>query len=282
LNQKEKAEFFQKLHRSGRVLILPNAWDVPSARVFENAGFPAVATTSAGLAVSLGYPDGEKISRKDMLATVRRITKTLTIPLSADIESGFGSSTSEMLETVKGVIDAGGIGINIEDIADFGLKTLWPIEKQVQRIREIRRLADSMGIPLVINGRTDAYRLGQSDEPKKLEEAILRSNAYGEAGADCTYPIGITDRESIRKVVSMVNYPVNVMARPGLPPLSELQEIGVARVSIGPFGIYATMGLLKKISSELLDKGTYRSLTEGAINLAELNSLASRRKTKGV
>jgi 2-methylisocitrate lyase-like PEP mutase family enzyme len=279
LNQREKAEAFRKLHAGEKILILPNAWDVPSARVFEEAGFPAVATTSAGLSVSLGYPDGEKVSKEEMFVVVRKIANSLSVPLSVDIESGFGSSLTELQDTVKQVVLAGGIGVNLEDIQNFELKTIESIEKQVRRIKEVRNTANSMGVALVINARTDAYRLGEGEETQKIEEAILRANAYGDAGADCTYPIGITDAYSIRSVVNRVKYPVNVMVRPGLPPVSELQKIGVARLSIGPYGIYAAIGLLKRAAAELLNKGTYNAFAEGAINLAELNSLAAPRST---
>jgi 2-methylisocitrate lyase-like PEP mutase family enzyme len=281
VKQTEKAEEFRRLHKGDRILILPNAWDVPSARVFEDTGFPAIATTSAGLSVSLGFPDGERIPKNVMFVAVRKIANTLSVPLSVDIESGFGSEMLELEDTIRRVIDAGGIGVNIEDIDNFERMTIRTIEEQGVRIKAVRNFANNAGVPIVINARTDVYRLGKGEENHKLEDAIHRANAYGNAGADCTYPIGLTSAESIRFVVSKVDYPVNVMVRTGLPPLSELQKIGVSRLSFGPFGIYATMGLLKRAADELPEKGTYGSLTDGAINLAELNSLALQRKSGG-
>jgi 2-methylisocitrate lyase-like PEP mutase family enzyme len=257
--------------------VLPNAWDVPSARIFEEAGFPAVATSSAALSVSLGYPDGEEIERGELVSAIRRIAHTLSVPLSADIESGFGSTTEELTETVRGVIDAGAVGINIEDIADYENKSLVPLEKQVERVKVIKRVADSTGVPLVVNARTDAFRFVTGDEKARLEEAIRRSIAYADAGSDCLYPMGLTDKALISDFVKAVDMPVNIMARKGTPTIPELQNIGVARVSLGPGPIYAAMGLLKRMARELREKGTYDILLDGAITFDELNSLAKPR-----
>ncbi len=273
-SKQEKAEKFRSLHHAEHILVLPNAWDGPSARVFEDAGFPAIATSSAGLSVSLGYPDGEKISRDELFSAVRRIASALTVPLSADIEAGFGFTIDQLTETIRGVIDAGAVGINIEDIADFQTKGLMPVEKQVERIKAIRKFSHSQGIPLLINARTDAFRFGAGNEKTRVDEAIRRATAYAEAGADCLYPMGLTDRESISTFVKAVSKPVNIMARKGAPTIPELEKIGVARVSLGPGPIYAAMGLLKRIAQELKEKGTYEALLIGAITFDELNTLA--------
>jgi len=192
---KEKAEEFRSLHHAKRILVLPNAWDVPSARIFEDAGFPAIATSSAALAVSIGYPDGEKIGKEELFSVVRKIAGVLNIPLSVDIESGFGATIDSLSDTIRRVIESGAVGINIEDISDFEKKTLLPVEKQVERIRAVKSVSDSLDIPLLINARTDAYRFGAGDEKARLDEAIRRERAYEAAGADCLYPIGLTDRE---------------------------------------------------------------------------------------
>jgi len=271
--QREKAEDFRSLHRGKHVLILPNAWDVPSARVFEEAGFPAVATSSAGLMVSLGYPDGEVIDRRELISAVRRIAKVLAVPLSADIVAGFGETPKEVVTTVRRVIEAGAIGINIEDFV-HATKKLFAIEKQVEKLKAIRELGVSMRIPLVINARTDALRYAPGDPESQLREAIRRGSAYRDAGADCVYPMGLTDAPSISVFVKALDFPVNVMVRRGLPPLRELERLGVARLSFGPTASYAAMGLLKRAAKEVLEKGTYESLIEGAITFDELNSLA--------
>ncbi len=272
-SQKDKAQDFRGLHHRKRILILPNAWDVPSARVFENEGFPAVATSSAGLVVSLGYPDGEVVGRDEFVAAVERIARVLSVPLSVDIVAGFGKTTREVVATVKAILKAGGIGINIEDFV-HATKKLYPVERQVENVKAIRKLGDAVGIPLVINARTDALRYGVGDEEAKFEEAVRRATAYRDAGADCVYPMGMIDSDSIRRFVKEVDFPINVMVRKGLPSVNELERLGVARVSFGPSASYAAMGLLKRASKEVLEKGTYQNLIDGAISFDELNSLA--------
>ncbi len=276
-SQKDKAQDFRGLHHGKRILILPNAWDVPSARVFESEGFPAVATSSAGLMVSLGYPDGEVIGRNEFVSAVERIAKVLSVPLSVDIVAGFGKTTEEVVATVKAILRAGGIGINIEDFA-HATKKLFRVERQVENVKAIRRLGDTVGVPLVINARTDALRFGIGDDEAKFEEAIRRATAYRDAGADCVYPMGLTEAGSIGRFVKELDFPINVMVRKALPPVSELERLGVARVSFGPSASYAAMGLLKRASKEVLEKGTYQNLVDGAIAFDELNNLATPRQ----
>lgn len=272
-SQRQKAEEFRALHHGDHILVLPNCWDVPSARVFEDAGFPAVATSSAGLMVSLGYPDGEMIGKGELLSVVAKIAKALSVPLSADVVAGFGETPKEVASTIRSIIEAGAVGINIEDFV-HATKKLIPMEAQVEKLRAIKQLSQSMGVPLVINARTDALRYDPGDEVAKLEEAIRRAKAYRDVGADCVYPMGLTDAMSISKFVKALSFPVNVMVRPGLPSVRELERLGVARVSLGPTASYAAMGLLKRIAKELLEKGTYQTLLEGAITIDELNRLA--------
>lgn len=275
-SQKDKANDFRELHHGNKILILPNAWDVASARVFENEGFPAVATSSAGLMVSLGYPDGEAIDRDEFVSAIRRIGRVLSVPLSVDIVAGFGKTTKEVLTTVRAVLKAGGVGINIEDFA-HATKKLYPIEKQVENVKAIRRLDNTLGIPLVINARTDALRFGIGDEEAKFQETVRRAIAYRDAGADCVYPMGLTQADPIGRFVKELGFPTNVMVRKGLPTVSELERLGVARVSFGPSASYATMGLLSRASKEVLERGTYQNLVDGAISFDELNSLAVAR-----
>ncbi|TMI37566.1 isocitrate lyase/phosphoenolpyruvate mutase family protein [Candidatus Bathyarchaeota archaeon] len=256
-SQTDKAEDFRALHHGRQILILPNAWDVPSARVFEDEGFPAVATSSAGLMVSLGCPDGQVISRDEYMSAIRKISRVLSVPLSADIVAGFGATPKEVLATVREVLKAGAIGINIEDFA-HATKKLFPIETQVAKLKAIRKLGETTGISLVINARTDAF--------------------YRDAGADCVYPMGLFDAASIRVFVQALDFPVNVMVRKGLPSVDELERLGVARVSFGPSASYAAMGLLKRAAREVLEIGTYENLVEGAISFDELNSLALPRR----
>src|SRR2546428_4088694 len=276
-SQKDKAQDFRGLHHGKRILILPNAWDVPSARVFENEGFPAVATSSSGLMVSLGYPDGEVIGCNEFVSAVERIAKVVSVPLSVDIVAGFGKTTEEVVATVKAILRAGGIGVNIEDFAHSS-KKLFPAERQVENVKAIRRLGDTVGVPLVINARTDALRFGTGDDEAKFDEAARRAIAYRDAGADCVYPMGLTEAVSIKRFVKELDFPINVMVRKGLPGVNELERLGVARVSFGPSASYAAMGLLKRASKEVLEKGTYQNLVDGAIAFDELNSLATPRQ----
>jgi 2-methylisocitrate lyase-like PEP mutase family enzyme len=275
-SQAEKAEVFRALHDRKRTLVLPNAWDVPSARLFEEEGFPAVATSSAGLMVSLGYQDGEEIGIDEYASAVGRIAKVLEVPLSADMVGGFGSTPSDVAKAVGKVISSGVVGVNIEDFA-HETKTMVPVENQLSRLGALKDLQKT-GVPFVINARTDAFRFAPGDQDARLNEAIRRGIAYRDAGADCVYPMGLVDAGSIAAYVEALDFPINVMIRKGLPPVAELQRLGVARVSFGPSASYAAMGLLRRASREVLEKGTYESLTEGAITFDELNSLATPKK----
>jgi 2-methylisocitrate lyase-like PEP mutase family enzyme len=278
--QADRAAAFRALHLGKKPLILPNAWDVPSARVFEEAGFPAVATSSAGMVVSLGYPDGESIGRTEYLAATQRIVRAVSIPASADIVSGFGRTPREVATTVRRVLAAGAVGINLEDGKPSG-RGLFPEIAQVRKIEAIQRVGESMGIPLVINARTDALRRGRGSDAARMEEAIHRSAAYRDAGADCVYPMGLTEARSIRTFVRALRCPVNVMVRKGLPTIAELARLGVRRVSFGPSASYAALGLLERASREVRSRGTYRTLLEGAISFDELNRLALPRARAG-
>lgn len=274
--QAEKTERFRALHHAAHPLILPNAWDVPSARMFEEAGFPAVATSSAGLMVSRGYPDGEEMPRRELVDSVARIASRLSVPLSADVVAGYGRAARDVVATVRQIIRAGAVGINLEDL-DHASGKLFPLEAQLEKLRAVRRLEIAPGVPLVLNARTDALRHGAGDEAARLEEALKRLTAFRDAGADCVYPMGLTDAPSIAKVVRALDCPVNVMVRRGLPPVPELERLGVKRISFGPSASYATFGLLKRASEEVRTLGTYHALVDGAISFEELNQLATAR-----
>lgn len=275
-SQREKAEEFREMHGGRSILVLPNAWDVPSARVFEELGFRAVGTSSAALMVSLGYPDGEEIERCEMVAAVRRIAGAVSVPLTADVVSGFGETPKGVSMTVKSVVEAGAVGVNVEDFV-HETKKLRPVRVQLERLRALVELKRRTGIPFVINARTDALRYAEGDESARFREAVRRAAAYRDSGADCVYPMGITDAASISAFVKELDCPVNVMVRPGLPPVGELQRLGVARLSFGPSAAYAVFGLLKRVGREVLEKGTYSSMLEGAITYEELNRLARKR-----
>lgn len=276
-SQKEKAEEFRIMHVSGDILVLANAWDIPSARIFEKAGFPAIGTSSAAIAISLGYPDGQKIDRDEMLRVVARIARSVSVPVTADMEAGYGVSATDVADTATRVISAGAIGLNIEDSTKIPKNPLYDLDAQIQKITIIRKVADLLDVPLVINARTDALVLGHGDRTSRLKEAIARGKEYKKAGADCFFPVGAIDPQTISEITKQVGCPVNILATNGVPPVAELSRLGVRRVSVGSGPARATLGLVKRIAQELREGGTYESLLNGAPTLAEANRLVEPR-----
>jgi 2-methylisocitrate lyase-like PEP mutase family enzyme len=269
-NQAAKANLFRDLHRGPKILVLPNAWDVASARILENAGVAAIATTSAGVAFTLGYPDGQKISRKEMLAAVGRIAAKVKIPVTADIEAGYGNRPEDAALTARAVIEAGAVGLNLEDGADDGRLVDLPL--QLEKITAVRESSRKMAVPLVLNARTDVYLRGVGKPEARFGEAVKRLIAFREAGADCLFAPGVRELEIISRLVHELQHPVNILAGPGSPSIPELQKIGVARVSLGSSTMRATLGLVQRIANELQTTGTYKAL-EGAPSHAEVNKL---------
>ncbi|MBV8055495.1 MAG: isocitrate lyase/phosphoenolpyruvate mutase family protein [Deltaproteobacteria bacterium] len=261
MTQKAKAEAFRRMHDRSHILLLPNAWDAASARIFEDAGFSAVATTSAGVSYTAGYPDGEAIPRDDMVTIVRWVARSVRIPVTADIESGFGSGPREVGDTVRMVIEAGAVGINLEDTVHGGEhgsgRQLYDLPLAAERIRAARAAAEAAGVPIVINGRTDVYLLGIGEKASRFEHAVRRLNAYREAGADCLYPIGYLDPQTIAALVEAIDGPVNVIGVPGTPPVAELQKLGVARVSTASGPARVAMTATHKLAAELARDGTF-------------------------
>jgi len=274
--QANAAQAFRALHKGSEILLLPNVWDVASARIIEAAGFPAIATSSAGVAFSLGYPDGQKIPKEEMFAAIARIAKAVKVPVTADVESGYGDSPESAADTTRAVIAAGAVGMNLEDASedasDDAAKPLVDLALQLEKIKAIREAASALGVPLVLNARTDVFLL-QSGEPAGLyDEALRRLSAFRDAGADCVFVPGVRDAAIIGRFVSDLQCPVNILAGPGSPPLAELRALGVARVSLGSSPMRASLGVLRRIADELKSTGTYRSL-DGAPSHAEINAL---------
>ncbi len=274
-NQRSKAIHFLRLHRGPHILVLANAWDAASARIFEHAGFAAIGSTSAGVAASLGYPDGQHISRAEMLAAVRRIASAVSVPVTADVEAGYGPSPEDAAATARGVIEAGAVGLNLEDAA--GDARLFDIAHQVERIRAVREAARTAGLPLVINARTDVYLAEIGDAARRFEDALSRLKAYRDAGADCLFLPGVRDGNLIARMARELAAPLNVLAGPGMPCARDLENVGVARLSVGSGPMRACMGLLQRIARELLEQGTYRSLADGAVWYGEMNLVMERR-----
>ena len=266
--QNEKAEFFRSLHRRPEILVLPNAWDCSSARIFELGGFPAIATTSAGIAFSLGYSDGEQIPQDLMLTAVSRISKSVDVPVTADLEAGYG----DVAKTTAGLIAAGAVGLNLEDM-DHESQSLAPIPAQVEKITIVRRIAAGLGVNVVINARTDVFLAQIGEPPTRFARACERLQAYIAAGADCVFVPGLSDENIIRRVVETLKFPLNILAGANLPTIPRLRELGVARVSVGSGIMRATLGLTRRIAQELKQSGTYTALLDGTMPFAEANAL---------
>ena len=273
--QAAKADAFRAMHRGEKILVLPNAWDVASARILEEAGAAAIATTSAGVAFTLGYPDGQKISREEMIGAVARIAAKVKIPVTADVESGYGDRAEDAAQTAKAVIEAGAVGLNLEDVAGGPQKQLADLSLQLEKITAVRETAQTLGVPLVLNARTDVYLLEVGKPESHFDEAIRRLAAFRDAGADCLFVPGLRDLETIAWLVRDLRHPVNILAGPGSPSIPQLQKIGVARVSLGSSAMRATLGLARRIAQEVLTTGTYKSL-EGAPSHAEVNRMMAQ------
>jgi len=271
-SQASKAIQFRELHRGPGVLILPNAWDVASARVFEDAGFPAIATTSAGIAFSLGYPDGQRIPREEMLARIGRIVRAVRVPVTADIEAGYGSSAEAAARTTLELIQAGAVGMNLEDASLSPVEPLIDLQLAVEKIKAARASVVRLHVEIVVNARTDVYLHSGPDPDADYSEALRRLVAYREAGADCVFAPGLKDADTIGRLVKAVNCPLNILAGPGTPSIPELEKLGVARVSLGSGPMRATLGLLRRAAEELKTSGTYSAL-EGGVPYAEVNKL---------
>lgn len=264
--QKEKAEMFLKFHQDKEILVLLNSWDAGSSRLIEACGYKAIATTSMGIAASLGRPDCEVIQLSELLQVVTGIVNAVQVPVSVDFEAGYGSNVDEIVESVKKIIVTGIVGINIEDSIELSPVLVDEMEF-CERISAIRALSDSLGFHLVINARTDSFYTSQGSMQEKLSESIRRGNKYREAGADCIFVQPVWDKETIRTLVKEINAPINILSNPGIgaglpPSVRELQDLGVARLSLGSSLMKAALALMKKVADELSEKGTYTLLSD--------------------
>ena len=272
-SQSGKADAFRAMHQAPPILLLPNAWDAVSARLFVKAGARAIATTSAGVAATLGYPDGEKVPRDAMLEVVARIARVVDVPVTADIEAGYAESPGELGETIRAVIDAGAIGFNLEDATGDSSRPLYEVEEQIERIRAARQAGERAGVRVVINARTDVYLAKVGEPAGRFAETARRANAYREAGADCLFVPGVTDLATLTELVRKIAGPLNVLAGPGMPSTSELQRIGVARLSVGSAIMRATLATARDAANELIHKGTYSAFLDRNIPYDEINEL---------
>jgi 2-methylisocitrate lyase-like PEP mutase family enzyme len=264
--QKEKAEMFLKFHQGKEILVLLNSWDIGSSKLIEACGYKSIATTSMGIAASLGYPDCQVIQFSEMIEVITGIVNAVQVPVTVDIEAGYGNNLNEIIDSVKKIIATGIVGINIEDSIDLNPVLIDEMEF-CERISAIRSLSDSLGYHLVINARTDSFYTSLGSTQEKLSESIKRGNKYREAGADCIFIQPVWEKETISTLVKEINAPINILSNPGIgaglpPSVRELQDLGVARLSLGSSLMKATLALIKKVADELSEKGTYNILLD--------------------
>ena len=271
----EKAEKLRALHRGRDILVLPNAWDVASARIFENAGFPAIATTSAGIAASMGYADGQRIPRHEMLSVVTRIVNSIKVPVTVDLEAGYATTPEEMRETTQELLATGAVGMNLEDGLRDGNVPLVQTSHHSEKIKVVREVCRVSGVDLVVNARTDVYLKCVGDEANRFAHTVHRGNAYLRAGADCVFVPGVSCAETIGELTQHIEGPVNILAVAGTPPIAELRRLGVARVSVGSGPMRATLGLLERIAIELRDHGTFQNMVDGAASYLKTQAMFS-------
>ena len=274
--QAKKAEQLKKLHHGPNILVMANAWDVISARMVEDLGFPAVATTSSGVAAALGYPDGQRIPRSEMLDMVGRIARALNVPVTADLEAGYGETLAELAEIARAAVDAGAVGLNLEDVTGDDESSQVEMKLQVEKIGVMRETSGSAGVPLVINARTDVYLMPIGPAETRFERTVERLRAYSAAGAGCVFAPGVRDRETIGKLVKAIDAPLNILLQPGGAPLAELQKLGVARASIGSGTARVALGAAKRMCQGLLAHEDHSKLLEGAMSWDEVNRLLGR------
>jgi 2-methylisocitrate lyase-like PEP mutase family enzyme len=268
-----KANALRSMHYAPPILVLPNAWDAASARIFQYAGARVIATTSAGIAFSLGYADGQKVTRDAMLEVVTRIVAATHLPVSADIESGYAATPAELAETTRRVLQTGAVGFNLEDRQENAPVKLFSTAEAVERIHSARDAANHEGIRVVINARTDIFLAQIGDPATRLGETVKRLNAYRDAGADCLFAPGVADAATIGELVRQVAGPLNILAGAGTPTVAELQNLGVARVSVGSGIMRAALTFARDAAVEVLSNGSYAKFTSGAMPFSEINEL---------
>src|SRR5579859_2959002 len=315
ISSAQKALRLLELHHGPQPLVLINCWDAASAVMIEHCGLPAVATSSAALANALGFADGQHLPWEQMLDAVARICRAVKVPVTADIEAGFAPDVKGLETSITQIIQAGAVGVNLEDAIPAGLQQvdpnirhgspLYPLPEQIARIQAARRAAQAAGIHLVINARTDAYWQSGVEPAEAMRGTLERGKAYLQAGADCIFIPGLRNPDHIKTVIDHLSAdlrsddlrnndlrtnelpnkdlpsvhrvsPVNILAGPGVPSIPELARLGVKRVSYGSGPHRAAMGLLRRMAEEARTSGTYTALTEGAVPYEEMNGLMGK------
>lgn len=270
--QLEHAKTFASLHKAGQPLLLPNAWDAASAVVIAEAGAAAIATTSAGLAWSLGVADGADLGAQRNAEAVARIVAAVDVPVSADIEAGYGESPEAVAESVTAVVQAGAVGVNIEDRIGA---TLFEPAAQTERLIAAREAARRLGIPVWVNARTDIYLAGIGEPAERPGRTEERASAYAAAGADSLFVPGLVDT-SVIGTLAAGPIPIAVMAWPGAPSVAEFAAAGAVRISLGSAIAQAAYAVAARATKELLTSGMYDT-TADALGFAELNAAIGTR-----
>jgi len=263
--QAQQADHFHSLHRDG-LLLLANAWDAGTARLIESLGAKAVATTSAGVAWSHGYPDGDLLPVRRLVATVADIVRVIRVPLTVDVEGGYSDDPAAVAETVAGLIDVGAVGINLEDGGGDP-------ELLCAKIEHIKRASARLGVALFVNTRTDVYLRGLAPPERRVEETLARAARYRAAGADGLFVPGLTEEAQVRAIAADAGLPLNLLARPALPPAAELERWGVRRLSAGSDISQSVFARTSALASGFLRDGDSRPLGADVMAYSQLNAL---------
>jgi 2-methylisocitrate lyase-like PEP mutase family enzyme len=266
----------RELVRAPEILVMPGAYDVLSALLFEQIGFKAIQGTSGGIAAALGYPDGEVMSRELFLDVTGKFAAAVSVPVNADGERGYGDEEG-VRDTVRALVARGVAGMNLEDGAAKGRGGLVELAQQLRKIKALMDTKRELGSEFFLNARVDAFHVFTDDPKKALDEAIRRGNAYAEAGGDCIFYLSLHSAETIGTVAKEVKAPISILAGPQSPSVSELQDLGVARVSYGSGFLKAAISGTRRLAEEILEKGTVTALKE-AMQTPEINALVTRKK----
>jgi len=272
----EKSRKLRELVRAPEILVMPGAYDVLSALLFEQMGFKAIQGTSGGIAASLGYPDGEAMSRDLFLQWSGTFAAAVNVPFNADGERGYGDEAG-VSETVRALVARGVAGMNLEDGAAKGKGGLVELSEQLRKIKAVMETKRQLGSEFFLNARVDAFHVIPDDPKKALDEAIRRGNAYAEAGGDCIFYLFLHSAEIIGRIAKEVKAPVSILAGPQSPSVSELQDLGVARVSYGSGFTKAAITGARRLAQEILEKGTCNLLKDG-VQTPEIVALVAKRK----
>ena len=273
MDQSEKANLFHRLHKGPKLLMIANAWDVVSARLYEDEGFAAIGTTSAGIAAVRGYPDQQRISAAEMIEAIEPMAAALNIPLSADMEAGYSDSPTEVGQCVTQIIAAGAVGINLEDGTGEDNNPLIATDLHCAKIRTAREAAERCGIDLFINARVDVLLV--PERTHDISGVVERAEAYIDAGANGIFvpDMGTLKPAAMADMASRIKAPLNLIAGPATPPVSELETLGIARLSFGPRPMRVALQSLRDMAREWKSTGTYSKMLGPSLSYDEVNKL---------